>query len=387
MEILIVKDGSSIDNNLLSLLPSKLILDNKINFVGIIFIKKKLIVSFPKKYNISKDINKDINIMYQIVQKYNKSFGYGININTDIFPLNEYISIYEYYKLNGLYSKTDNFINKGYGGKVIWKKTFNKSTKIISKDNLLFMPFCIKQKEEKIVFLSECMDYILFDGYDKFLKYINVTNGYIRQFNSDIFQNNKLVLFKLHNMLNNNFKDQTRKLIYLCIRYFEWKSRCGNCIKFYVKNSNLLWQKMVHEYLNQNFAGIDNMNNKTNKLLFNKKNKHIFEYEKSFKVRNKENKDITIRIDHYCYMENVVYLFDSKYYNVLNELNYKQIAYYYLLNKNYKLDTIFIGALFIPNNNFSMSKHIDRYLIDGLLIYEINLNVNEVVEIYIKKNI
>ena len=363
----------------------------KIDFVGFFYIHNQLIVSFPKHYRSTLLLEKDFTLLSKVLISYTNTFGVLDKENADNFPYKPYLNICNYYLNYGLYQEYETILKRGYGGKINWKSTINKSTKVINENNLIFMPFYIKQSKNLSVFLTECMMYVLEDGYKIFGKYFNHGVRYTTKPNNRIFNRLDLVVQELNYIKGSYFKDSTLKLINNLIKYFTWKSN-------YVKKDKLsfltmsfanIWESMVEKYLNENLFLIDSHNNQ---LIF-KENCNRFNFQKKEdtvespqKLEISPNK-FTVIYDHLYENDSTYFLFDSKYYMKITDLNYKQVSYYYFLKKTFfkESDTIYNGLILPTEFDYYSKVHIDRRDIDGLFILEYYLNLKKVMETYISR--
>ena len=251
------------------------------------------------------------------------------------YPLKAFQNILSYYLKYGLYREEYIVETQGYSGKIDWKKTIAKSNKVFSNGKLLYLPFVIKNKYSENVFISECMAYAINETFS-ILSFILPNRVHVDiDYNKDVFLNRDFVLSKLRSFKGKIFKDINKKLLFDLITFFEMQ---GNPNEFKYKNYYFsgIWEKMIGEYLNRNLSSIDNDQHKfeSNCKLF------IFEKQR-FSIGNRE-----IEVDHYFETDKYIYILDSKYYQSVQELNYKQVAYDYFLRKKNK--TV-INALIAPN--------------------------------------
>ncbi|WP_058309080.1 LlaJI family restriction endonuclease [Gracilibacillus massiliensis] len=388
-DFMVLRDGGVIDSEIVK----KYQLENfctdrngewTVSFVGFILLNKINIAAFPKHYyehqnEISKD---DFRLLSKVLRLKTKLYGVNEQVNHSTnFPLKSYLGICDYYIKYGIYNKNETYKARGYSGKVNWTETIKKSNKVISAKNLVFLPFYITKKQTKNVFISECMSFILNDGYERFGKVFNLGVKYKHANNNPIFDREDLVIKQLNNIKRNYFKDSERILINNIIDYFKWKSSTSNKTLFVTKNFEQYWEKGIEKYLNNNLYYIDD----NDKMFFSKGcNKFKFrihsEHLESNKIR-KDNKtrQFSVIYDHLDNDENITYLLDSKYYFSVSELNYKQMAYYYILISRLKYNKKIINGLMLPTyGKYKTKLHIDRRDIDGLYIVEHYLNVKEV---------
>ncbi|MHA7136603.1 hypothetical protein ACRTEV_04950 [Rossellomorea arthrocnemi] len=346
---------------------------SKCNFTGLVVKGQNILISWPKKFhtpgNLEPDSNEDIKLLFDILVKYldlteecamNED---DKNLFQDSYPLKSFQNILQYYRKYGLYREENNIETKGYSGKIDWKKTMAKSNKVISKGKLLYLPFIIKDKFSENVFISECMAYVINET-TELLSFILPKREYIDlEYNKDVFLNRDFVLSKLQSFKGKIFKDINKKLLHDLITFFE---QLGNPSEFKYKNYyfSSIWEDMIGEYLNRNLFYIDTDKHEI------KKNCKIFNFGKRrFGVGNRE-----IEVDHYFETDTHIYILDSKYYQSVQELNYKQIAYDYFLRNEEK---VVINALIVPNHIAEIKNHF-AYVKDNLFISEHYLVVRDI---------
>lgn len=376
---------------------------NKItaDFVGFIIKKDEVLLAFPKKYDytILNDGEK-IDILKKIINiivKDERSRGsYNLN-NKDEFPYKAYFDIAMHYKKYGLHFNEYKEEKMGYAGNINWNKTFKKSEKYISNGNVVFIPFVINQKFTLANFIGECMEYVLTDVYLNYKEYLDGVIPYNNKPKNTIFKNYELCYKQLIAIKNMYFKDIEKKLIDALINYFKWQTQHSSSVKMVTTKFETYWEKLVENYLNTNFIGLDANKdlildiNKSNNIKFIKQSDYIEHDE----VR-KGNKDAySIEYDHIYINDNdkIIYLFDSKYYNEdVKHFNYKQAYYYYHLRNLYPEYTIHNGLVLPTEKDYYSKVHINRDFIsntkeknDGLMIMEYYINLKEIIDEYLKK--
>lgn len=96
----------------------------------------------------------------------------------------------------------------------------------------------------------------------------------------------------------------------------------------------MIWQTMISKYLNRHFIGIDSINGAA---IFDETslNSTIMFEQKRFTDIDLSKHNFYIDIDHISYENNILYIFDSKYYKDIKELNYKQLSYNEILRYHY----------------------------------------------------
>lgn len=368
--------------------------NNSVDFIGIIIDKDTLIYSFPKHYPIDKNnMIEDFQLLFKVIIANNNSVGLDIQSKNQ-FPIADYLKIHNYYLNNGLYIEYDKYDSLQPNGKVNWLKMIRNSNKIIDNNNLILHPTIYQKETTSLVYLTECMDYILFESYKKYFKYINNSFKYERQFFNNSFENTDFVISKLYKLLSITFKDSTKKLIISCINYFKWQGSYGTSFQLFITDFNFYWQKMIHYYLNENSITPEYVFSKSNpnivndiKFYRNDENFCFYESEKNFFIDSIDTSLFPIFIDHFCCNQNNLYLLDSKYYIDTDSLNYKQCAYYYFIHNipQYK-NKITYNILIYPTSKTFHSKiilnrsHIPN---DSLVLSAVFFNIKEIMKFYV----
>lgn len=315
-------------------------------FVGFIFCGDKVLISFPKHYfslkeileyqpvnpTLKHDLYSEIKTLFRviektIVRKSEKTFGAREDLNS-AYPLHYFYEIYTYYLKNGLYVNEQEIKKQGYSGKIDWKNTILKSPIVISNGQLLYMPLTVKNKITEFVFISKCMAYTIDSTVDKM--------GFIMDFKrtgldtKDINWSNKgKIISQLYHIKQFIFKDKQKKLIDNLINFFRNETIGSHTFKLKTWRFDLIWEEMIGVYLNHYFSGI----NENGYITFSQTKllrEDSFQKGKFFPDVLKES-GRRLEPDFYLVKDGVRYIFDGKYYSEVKELNYKQIAYYFLL--------------------------------------------------------
>lgn len=339
-----------------------------------------------------KDEYKDIKLLIQVFVKYYKQKGESLKKESEensVFPIFHYLEICKYYDKYGFYKKRGKNIKKSSKGKIDWKKTFVKSERIYTEDGIFFKNLYSKSVDEKEIFITECMKYVLSEGYNNFGKYFGIGIRFNGKINDKIFLNPLLVIKKLKIYSGQLFKDYEVRLINNLIGYFEGEDRIGNDkIGLSTNRFENIWEKMVGEYIQKNVAE------------FGLPEKAVLENEKKIKFgstknkgikKNSNNEEYFFVFDHYYEEKDEVYLYDSKYYKIINHLNEKQVLYHYFLT-NVENKKILENRLILPKNkNYTLEKrvHIEFDVMsennEKGIIEEMYLDIKKVMEEYIKE--
>lgn len=314
----------------------------RFQFVGFILDRDKVLVSFPKhtfhpqqRRQLEQDsraLSSYIRLLFHCIKKTmdqrNEKFaGIAQEFNAD-YPFMAYLDIYRYYKAYGLFTNEKEVRNLGYSGKISWKDTIQKSPRVINNDNLLFLPLVIRNNVDEFVFVSKCMAYAIDSTLENFSLFLEgVKTG---MDTSDIdFENRSLVISKLRQAKRFMFKNIHQRLIDSLLAFFEQVDPRGGNYHLKIYSFNLVWESMVGNYLRYKFNRV----NDQDELEFSdQKVPKLFD-KKILYPDIRGDKGHRIEPDFYWVSEQdkVRYIFDAKYYQYLNELDYKQVSYYFLL--------------------------------------------------------
>lgn len=339
-----------------------------------------------------KDEYKDIKLLIQVFLKYYKQKGENLKKESEensVFPIFHYLEICKYYDKYGFYKKKGKNTKKSLKGKIDWKKTFVKSDRIYTENGIFFKNLYSKSVDEKEIFITECMKYVLSEGYNNFGKYFGIGIRFNGKINDKIFLNPLLVIKKLKIYSGQLFKDYEVRLINNLIGYFEGEDRIGNDkIGLSTNRFENIWEKMIGEYIQKNVAE------------FGLPEKAVLENEKKIKFgttknkgikKNSNNEEYFFVFDHYYEDKDEVYLYDSKYYKKINHLNEKQVLYHYFLT-NVKNKKIKKNRLILPKNeNCTLKKRV-HIKFDVMsennekgIIEEMYVDIKKVMEEYVKE--
>ncbi len=330
-------------------------LDNDVfDVVGFVFKDNKILVIFPKHYYEKKDLdrfnqvnislNYDIKLLYDVIKKYRetentqaiaRSYLGAKDGYTADYPFKPFYEVYDYFQKYGLYKEKEVQIIEGTSGRVSWKDTIRKSSKIITGGNLIFSPLYIYKKNYNNVFLTECMAFIIDYTIDFFSDFLSMKKTDFK-YHFDFLHNIDYVINQLNIHHSRVFKDAQKHLIQIMIDFFkQFKEKAnGGRIHVKVRYFDMIWQCMISKYLNRHFVGIDSSNGSA---VFDEKlhNSVITFSQKRFLDIDVSHHNFYIDIDHIAYENNVLYIFDSKYYYDITELNYKQLSYNEILRFHY----------------------------------------------------
>ncbi len=375
---------------------------SRFKIVGFIFKNQNVLVIFPKHFYDASRIDElnsthseseeDINLLFNVIKKYReiekskaRAGSYLGAIDDDKFysdyPFAEFFEIYDYFKKFGLYRENEHRVLAGGNGKVSWKHTISKSQKILCNNNLFFVPIYYNVNYSKNVFVTECMAFVIDYTLEFFHSFFSMKNTGFKNNYFDYFNNIDYVIGTLQKYEKELFKDSEKKLINSLKNFFvKYKEKANSgCIHVKISYFDKIWESMINQYLNRHFAGIDKYNNSA---IFDKDlDKSNYRFKKqSFHVDISAH-NYTIEVDHISYTKPYLYIFDSKYYESLSELNYKQFAYGELLRSHpdYREMSDLFNILILPGRK-KADKH---FALNSSLISD-NRPYSEIVEQYLE---
>ena len=366
------------------------------SFVGMVIKEDNILLSFPKHYNVENAISRDEKLqllkemkdILHIIERDRQLYGVEPGQLSDTIPVDAYYYILRYYLEFGLYHRQIRDTSKGYKGHINWHQTINTIRPLLSNGNFVYSPFIVNCEYDESIFITECMDYVLYDFYKSFQSLLDDIHPYKRKFYNPIFDEYNFCISKLQTLVGRLFKDHERLLLNSLIRYFQWKSNHSKSSKFLTLYFEWFWERMVNSYLSSHLQimghdyKITKESQSSNLKIIKPDNIDIEENKTRGRGRS------SIQFDHYLNIitnrrRQLILLFDSKYFsNDVNSFNYKQAFYYYYLRGKYK-NAIIKNALVIPTSGERKTiVHVDRQHIDGLYIREEYINLKDVIDYY-----
>ena len=366
------------------------------SFVGMVIKEDNILLSFPKHYNVENAISRDEKLqllkemkdILHIIERDRQLYGVEPGQLSDTIPVDAYYYILRYYLEFGLYHRQIRDTSKGYKGHINWHQTINTIRPLLSNGNFVYSPFIVNCEYDESIFITECMDYVLYDFYKSFQSLLDDIHPYKRKFYNPIFDEYNFCISKLQTLVGRLFKDHERLLLNSLIRYFQWKSNHSKSSKFLTLYFEWFWERMVNSYLSSHLQimghdyKITKESQSSNLKIIKPDNIDIEENKTRGRGR------FSIHFDHYLNIitnrrRQLILLFDSKYFsNDVNSFNYKQAFYYYYLRGKYK-NAIIKNALVIPTSGERKTiVHVDRQHIDGLYIREEYINLKDVIDYY-----
>lgn len=311
----------------------------KLKFTGFITNNNDdTIVVFPKNYPYSwGNIEYDISLLFKTfitgselgsrrdsIQKFDRN-----NFESN-YPFEYFFKIYDYFKRYGLDFKKVTYQTPSHQTKINWKYTIKHAQKLLVNNQLILYPFYYDKTLNNNTFLADCTVFAIDYTINKFPFVINLdsTNKTFPQYILEMNTND--ILDRLEEIRERTFKDHLLNLIEYLMNFFsKFKVKGHLYLKQYKFSS--IWEKMVEKYLNNYFSEID-VSGTIPKIIYHKErhdNTNLFS-KKSFPI-NLSKPQNSIEVDHYASNNSYQLLFDSKYYQSIHELNYKQLSYHVLL--------------------------------------------------------
>lgn len=353
------------------------------------------LVVFPKKFAVS-NAEDDANLLFEVINSFmqRRSTSY-IGEKDDVsfvsnFPFAAFFNVYEYYKKYGLHIEDNNVVKPNHGKNINWKHTIKNAKKYLVEDSVVIFPFFYNEKIHQSTFLTECMIYVIDYTLDKFSYFLHLSKTGKKFPDIDYLKFKEVTISKLLKIKQKTFKDSTLVLIDSLIQFFSTLNVGGSLyLKFY--NFSSVWEKMVLQYLNRYFAGVDDG------LILDKSCEKNNSFYKPTYRPNLANQSHSIQPDYYYATKQYQFIFDAKYYNSITGINYKQIAYYLFLKEKRNEDfdavpNITYSALILPGSeretkvHFKMDENYNKSCSD-LVVYEEYIDIRDVMLDYISKTL
>ncbi len=364
------------------------------DFVGFVTNKENnMLTVFPKHFCVS-DKDNDSRILFDCIAKHEQKHpGYYIGENSDEkyesnFPFAAFFKIFDYYRTYGLYFVDESFIKPNASGKLSWKDTVSRSQKAVMGGKLTFFPLYFRRNCHFANFITECMIFAIDYTVSKFGVLIDAqgTGQDFPEF--DFPEEKEYVVTLLQQFKTQIFKDNVLSLIDSLIDFFSDINVGG---PYYLKHYTFssIWEDMVNDYLCKYYKEVA----ADHSIVFDKTAPKKLIFEKESFHTNSAKPPQYISPDHYCIDGNNQLIFDAKYYNRIDGMNYKQIAYMFMLRgimdpaaKQKKYDKTY-SALILPSENrktklhFQLAPEFGGY--PDLIITEEYLNIREMILDYI----
>ena len=177
------------------------------------------------------------------------------------------------------------------------------------------------------------------------------------------------------------FKDDEKQLVDNLIIFLR---RVNNSLKQAISikdyDYEYVWEKAVERYLNAYFLKVEN-----NVLEYSKKPINKYKFKKKSEQYDSYHKNWRMEPDHYFFdkTDKSLYIFDSKYYVDVKNINYKQLVYHFLFGNKKNVNKVY-DALIVPYEGESVTDiHVNimsDFLNEGeeIIIYINKLNTSSV---------
>ncbi|WP_282668211.1 LlaJI family restriction endonuclease [Lactococcus cremoris] len=389
------------------------------DFVGILIQEDKQLIVFPKHMYSEEQLldcqnNPDVGIqrfrlVMDVIQKYilveqskataDDYAGILDELIDSSFPFEAFYGVYGYFQKYGIFTEKRRQITENGSGKYHWKTIIEKSQPYMNSSGIVFSPLYKERVMNDYSFISEAMAYVINETIERFYYLLPYDKVEGVNYSASEFDDHQYVLHRLSSILSRTFKDIDISLIKDLIVFFEDESK-----KYSPKDQHLkihyfnnIWQGMINNYLNRHFEKIDQM-----KPVFSKDviSRRIPYFKNKSLVIDDSNNHWSINMDHYHQDQEFQLIFDSKYYDDEDELNYKQISYHEVMTKKVRnTDVVTISALVFPGSN-RMDVHYKtansilvreingdlKVITDEVFIYSIWIDVQEVMKDYLLSN-
>lgn len=303
------------------------------NFVGFVTNKNDDILSiFPKKYPVN-DLQYDSRLIFEcITQHIQKRPSQYIGekkeeMYVSNFPFSSFYGIYDYYQRFGLYFETRELVKENIGGKVSWKDTINRGIKFFSSSGLMIYPLYYRKKINLSNFITEAMIYAINYTISKFSMFIDFESISVEMPEFDFMENKQNVIDTLLQIKQQIFKDVDIDLVDNLISFYSEINRGG---EYYLKHYKFssIWEDIVMDYLRDSYKEVY-----SNSIVLDKLHAKHLKFKKEAFHPNDAKKSQFIAPDYYAVDGDIQLIFDAKYYNDFRGIDYKQLAYYFLLKE------------------------------------------------------
>lgn len=349
------------------------------------------------------------NLVMDVIQKYvfngqskataDDYAGVFEEIIESTFPFEAFYGVYEYFQKYGIFTEKRRQITENGSGKYHWKTIIEKSQPYMTSSGIVFSPLYKERVTNDYSFISEAMAYVINETIERFYYLLPYDKVEGVNYSASEFDDHQYVLHRLNSILSRTFKDIDISLINDLIIFFEDDSK-----KYSPKDQHLkihyfnnIWQGMINNYLNRHFEKIEQKKPVFSKDVISRSIPYFG--SKSVIIDDSDNLWL-INMDHYHQDNEFQLIFDSKYYDDEDELNYKQISYHEVMTKKVRnTDIITISALVFPGSNrmdvhyktansiLAREKNGDlKVSTDEVVIYSIWIDVQEVMKDYLQSN-
>ncbi len=304
-----------------------------------------ILTVFPKHFPIEKvNLENDSRLLFYVLMKaQNKKPASVIgqdatnNFQSD-YPFESFFIVYNYFAEFGLLFEDRKITKTKQGGRIKWKDTISKGDIYLERGKAVLFPFYYERKYNFSTFMTEVMVFVIDYTLMKFKYFIDLSDTGREFPDFDFLGSKEYVIETLYSYKEMEFRDSILELLDALIFFFTQINEGGN---HYLKHYyfNVVWEKMVEEFLNGNFDGF------VNGKLSLKSNSQKVIFKKPAFYPNSLNDSHYFQPDYYSVDKfgNQIIL-DAKYYSKINGMNYKQICYNLFLEG-------YIGAEYPDNIN------------------------------------
>ncbi len=365
------------------------------DFVGFVSnAEDELLVVFPKHYRVTNEETDARRVFACIAEHMQKKPELYIGADSrDIyrsnFPFAAFFGIYEYFAAYGLYFRDETFIRPNTGGRISWKETISRSEKYMAGGNIILFPLYYRKNYHFSNFVTECMIFAIDYTIQKFGIFIDAAPTGEEFPQTPFLENREYVVTVLQQLRQQTFKDNEQRLIDHLTAFFSGIHVGGS---YYLKHYafSAIWEDMVTAYLCKYYKGMD----AARAIVFDKiSGKHLSFAKRKF-YPNQAKPAQYIEPDHYAEDGDIQLIFDAKYYTYVRGMDYKQIAYVYMLRGRLDPRTGLpkfrdtYSALILPAECRDTKIHFQLAapygVADGLLITEEYLDISEVMAAYLQ---
>lgn len=367
------------------------------NFVGFISNEENdLLFVFPKHFKIG-NVEADSRLTFGCIAKHMQKKPHlyiGENSNETFesnYPFAAFFEVYNYYASYGLYLEEKALVKPNIGGRVSWKDTISRCDKFLVGGNVALYPIYFRRNYRFTNFIYECMVYVIDYTINKFGFIINLEpTGEIFP-ELDLLEEKDHIITILQQIRQQTFKDIDQILIDNIIKFFSKINVGGNLyMKHYTFSS--VWEDMVTYYLCSYYKEI----NIKNEIVFDKSSSSHISFAKRTFHTNAAKTAQYISPDHYGADHSSQLIFDAKYYIHVTGMDYKQIAYVFMLREtrdSLSLPQKFVktySALILPSDHRRTKMHFMMEPLFGktstdVIITEEYLDIADVMKTYYNK--
>lgn len=304
------------------------------------------------------------------------------------YPFAAFFGIYDYFQTYGLYFEDKIFVKPNAGGRISWKETISRGEKYIIGKEVVPYPFYYRKSNPFAGFMTDCMIYAIDYTVSKFGVLIDAQETGQELLETALYEDGNYVVNVLFQLKQQIFQDRILALLDDLIAFFS-KLKIGG--SYYLKHYSFssIWEEMVADYLCKYYKEV----NGKYQLVFDKRLPSGLRFKKRAFHVNLAKPEQYISPDDYGEVNDVQLIFDAKYYTAVNGMDYKQIAYLFLLRemtdpvtKKKKFSKTY-AALILPSESRSTKLHfqIDPVYSNGgdFVITEEYLDIREVLEEYL----